>query len=991
MDTTSLSDGQKNRHHETDSPHERLPDTDTGARIGRAERHPRMKSRPRRNDDELDEPASDREEIIVGKYYQPSDAKSAFVGEDTPLHIAVRNEDYDAITRALLYEGAEINARDASGKTALHIALEDRNLGLVESLMPFSPDLELRSPNGMTPLHSAVTTGWEQGTRLLLCYNLDINATDADGNTVLHFACSAGYKDVVKLLLESGANVHIRNSNGRTPLQLAVASRTRRLPELLLQYGASIDDVRRRTELVNNDNSQGVTKRDPEILGTKQDATEVNEASDLDSVFAKFSAKYWDGVRRDNGDGLILANYDSHDIFFDAKVESIRLLMHEGQEMHAIQLKLNFMKPFSNRNRIRYAKVDVKLAVFDSGNLPHIHSIMPQADRVEVSEQEISSGQTLTVGASGGGGPSNVNISMEGSKSRKSTFKGVRIIHGVVKDRMHASWRMYEEPGSQSGLPEIVRLLLVVQCKVEFDVWLSMSVKACHAFSFGIPRTLAAKSRSPYRVPDVATVLKLERAMKLKNILNVADRAATSLEEATTLEREFARSIKNHSKKGLIMKAGLWVDFVREWSNIADASREGDITILHDKLMQMEVNEYRQRFVDVQNDVHAKQDSRDHHRSNIDQRLAQGEDDIVADVPASRTPSRRQKQCDWELLMDQRILAKNDIRQDMELAKQQQEIERLERQLAKSRVKHRDEDRGWVSRRSLVKEEIWEDDLAERLRKLDMLEASKRTGEEQKLADYLSKVKRLEEIEGEQRIAEEQKMADYRAKVKRLEEAEHKAAKEEEARRLATIKRLDDMVQKTAEEEEAKRIAQGDYLEIEKKEKIKAERDRIMKEIKDEEARRAREALKEEEWGKEMAELKRRAFEEWQRIEEARELKEIEEQKAKDKVFRERLKLESGYSDEHRGLVQEVIIEPEYRSSRIRETTPRRYRSPSFRRRRSNDFEDVEKFDQRYGRETGRSMAVDFLSRERPYNSQAKTAMESFSAVGPGYKVLRLA
>lgn len=557
--------------------------------------------RPRRNEKALDEPASDGEEIVVEEDYQPSDAKSAIVGEDTPLHIAVRNEDYDAIKTALLYEGAEINARDASGKTALHIALDDRNLGLLETLMPFSPDLDLKSPDGNVPLHSTVTTGWEQGTRLLLCYDLDINATDADGNTALHLACSAGYRDVAKLLLESGANVHIRDSNGRTPLQLAVSSHTRRLPELLLQYGANIDDVRRRTESVNDDGNQRVANRDPateKIRGIEQDMNEATGASDLDSVLAKFGAEYWDGVRRDNGDGFILANYDNHDIFFDAKVEAIRLFMHDGQEMHAIQLKLNFMKPFSTRNRIRYAKVDVKLAAFDSVNVPHIHSVMPQADRVEVSEQEISSGQTLTVGASGGGGPSNVNISMEGSKSRKSTFKGVRIIHGVVKDRMHASWRMYEEPGSQSGLPEIVRLLLLVQCKAKFDVRLSMSVKACHVSSFGIPRTLAAKSKSPYRVPDVATMLELERAMKLKNILNVADRAATSIEEATMLEREFARSIKNHSKKALIMEAGSRDNFVQEWSNIADASREGDFSILHDKLMQMEANEYRQRVTE---------------------------------------------------------------------------------------------------------------------------------------------------------------------------------------------------------------------------------------------------------------------------------------------------------------------------------------------------------------------------------------------------------
>ncbi|KAI7976495.1 hypothetical protein EIK77_003310 [Talaromyces pinophilus] len=576
MDATSLSESGHNHYSEADSPNERALHRD----------HTNARAR------------NDGEEIVI-EDAQPSDAGSVVV--DTPLHHAVRHEDY-TIIKELLSKGEDINVRDTSGITVLHIALDQRNLGLLTTLLPFGPDLNLKQPNGMAPLHSTVSMNWEEGTRLLLGYDLDINATDYDGNTALHRACSAGNRDVTKLLLEFGADVQIRDSGGRTALQLAVASRVKRLPELLLLYGANIDDIGRRPEVVIVDGDQGVPNGDPGTDGNRkieEDPSEATGESDLNSVLSQFSEDHWDGVHRDNGDGFILANYDNHDMFFDAKVEAIRLLMHEGQEMHAIQLKLNFMKPFSAKNRIRYAKVDAKLAVLDTGNKPHIHSIMPQADRVQVSEQEISSGQTLTVGATGGGGPSNVNISMEGSKSRKSTFKGVRIIHGVVKDRMHASWRMYEEPGSQSGLPEIVRLLLLVQCKAEFIIRLSMSVKACHFSSFGIPRTLVAKSGPAYRVPDVTTMLKLERAMKLKNILNVANRAATSVEEARILEREFARSIQKHAKKALIMEAGSRDGLVREWNNIADASREGDFSMLHDKLMKMDVAEYRQRLAEV--------------------------------------------------------------------------------------------------------------------------------------------------------------------------------------------------------------------------------------------------------------------------------------------------------------------------------------------------------------------------------------------------------
>lgn len=185
---------------------------------------------------------------------------------------------------------------------------------------------------------------------------------------------------------------------------------------------------------------------------------------------------------------------------------------------------------------------------------------------------------------------------MEGSKERKSTFKGVRIIHGAVKDRLHASWRLYEEPGSKSGLPEIVRLLLVVQCDAEFVLRLSLSVKAGHPSSFGIPRTLTAREGSSYQVPNAATISSMERVARLRHMMNVADRAATLVESAKKLERGFTQSInKNPKKKALIREATDDEGYVQEWTDIADASKSDSFhDILRDKLFRMEALELHQ-------------------------------------------------------------------------------------------------------------------------------------------------------------------------------------------------------------------------------------------------------------------------------------------------------------------------------------------------------------------------------------------------------------
>lgn len=270
--------------------------------------------------------------------------------------------------------------------------------------------------------------------------------------------------------------------------------------------------------------------------------------------------------------------------------------------------------------------------------------------------------------------------------------------------------------------------------------------------------------------------------------------------------------------------------------------------------------------IDVNNDVRNRQDSRDRHdryertdRHDRHQRVVDYDDDDIEVLrphrrvravsnSAPRTPSpRQQQQRDWETLMDQRILARNDIRQDLEITKQQQEIDRLERQLSRHKEKKRD--RRESHSRHRFEDIYYEDDISEKMRKLERLEKIKRNEEEQRLAEV-------------------------RAKVRRLEEMERKAEEEEEAKRLAHEKHL---------------------KEIEKRENIKAEKDRLKKELQDEEARKA---FEEAERKKELAMLKTQAVEEWKRAEDAKRLKEIKEKEQKDQEYKERLMADFGYSEE---------------------------------------------------------------------------------------------
>ncbi|KAL4862317.1 ankyrin repeat-containing domain protein [Aspergillus spectabilis] len=561
-----------------------------------------------------------------------------FMG-DTPLLLACLTGEESAIP-ILIHAGANVNAAHNNGSTPLHITAQQGKAAIMEILIRGGALVDVQNNAGRTPLHELAIAGAEGSeeaaellldsgafvdmmdywgntplhlsalgkrvgvVEILLRYEASVNTKNSHAETALHEASRLDFGDGVEVLLRNGADAGITDNKGMTAVQIATGRRLANIVALINRYSSTADAASGEDQPSGEEeSSEEEESNDPHpddfdfeptpFQRSEQPDEEQSSQAQLNAelpnavVLPEIPSNTWTGVRRDNGDGFILANYDNHDISFDAKLESILPCVHEGKDMHEIQLLINFMRPYSMDHRIRYAKVDVMLSPSDPKDTPHIRGIMPQADRMEVSDQEITSGQKFTVGAAGNGGPSSVNISMEGSKSRTSTFKGVRIIHGAIKDRMHACWRMYEEPGSKSGLPEIVRLLMLTHCDSEFEIRLNLSVKACHFLTFGIPRTLTAPPGPSYLVPNLRIIYAMEQESRLRQMLDVADRAATVVEEANTFETRFSHAIRHHAKKDLIMQAGMKESYLQEWTDILDASKSSDFRILREKLLEM--------------------------------------------------------------------------------------------------------------------------------------------------------------------------------------------------------------------------------------------------------------------------------------------------------------------------------------------------------------------------------------------------------------------
>ena len=176
-----------------------------------------------------------------------------------PAKVYTGNLDWDLLVatekghttklRTLLTRGADVNARDRHGFSALMKAALYGHTGIVEMLMERGADLNASDENGWTPLMSAASGGNPDIVELLLRKGADVNAKDRFGNTAL-FVAAAGHtqgdfekswadalKNVISLL-ESGADVNLGGYGGETALFRAVGRGDIRMVRRLLEKGA---------------------------------------------------------------------------------------------------------------------------------------------------------------------------------------------------------------------------------------------------------------------------------------------------------------------------------------------------------------------------------------------------------------------------------------------------------------------------------------------------------------------------------------------------------------------------------------------------------------------------------------------------------------------------------------------------------------------------------------------------------------------------------
>lgn len=154
-----------------------------------------------------------------------------------PVADAAEKADW-ARVRTLLKSGADVNAAQVDGMTALHWAVFHDDAPATKLLLASGAKAKTENRFGVTPLFLACTNGNEATVRALLVAGADPNKTLRGGETALMTAARTGRVGPVKALLQAGAKVDAKEHKGQTALMWAAADGHAAVVEELIKAGA---------------------------------------------------------------------------------------------------------------------------------------------------------------------------------------------------------------------------------------------------------------------------------------------------------------------------------------------------------------------------------------------------------------------------------------------------------------------------------------------------------------------------------------------------------------------------------------------------------------------------------------------------------------------------------------------------------------------------------------------------------------------------------
>jgi uncharacterized protein len=163
------------------------------------------------------------------------------VAADNPTLADAAEQRNGALVRKLLSGGADVNAPQVDGMTALHWAVFNDDAATAGLLVRSRANVNATNRYGVAPLFLAATNGNANVVKLLLDGGANVNASLPGGETVLMTAARAGNLEAVKTLLARGANANAKERRDQTALMWAAAEGHTAVVRALIEAGAAVN------------------------------------------------------------------------------------------------------------------------------------------------------------------------------------------------------------------------------------------------------------------------------------------------------------------------------------------------------------------------------------------------------------------------------------------------------------------------------------------------------------------------------------------------------------------------------------------------------------------------------------------------------------------------------------------------------------------------------------------------------------------------------
>ena len=200
---------------------------------------------------------------------QGADPNAAQPDGATALHWAVHWDDHQAVD-TLVRAGAKPDAVNDLGVFPLSLACANGSGAMAKRLLLAGASVRTALPGGESPLMTCARTGAADAVRLLAERGADVNARESHrGQTALMWAAGGTHPEAVQALIERGADVNAASTGGFTPLMFAAREGNPESARLLLAANARIDAATPAGEtalLIAAASVSGVTARDYRVI-----------------------------------------------------------------------------------------------------------------------------------------------------------------------------------------------------------------------------------------------------------------------------------------------------------------------------------------------------------------------------------------------------------------------------------------------------------------------------------------------------------------------------------------------------------------------------------------------------------------------------------------------------------------------------------------------------------------------------------------------------